>query len=90
MMTTAFPLTVPLQSDLQLQWRDAMEVGDADLAARLTLDMKVLASVREPWNFVGLGLIFFSIAQSFGTIIGYVQARKVVIGDACAALAVPA
>ncbi len=89
MVTTAFPLTVPLQSDLQLQWRDAMEVGDADLAARLTLDMKVLASVREPWNFVGLGLIFFSIAQSFGTIIGYVQARRVVIGDACASLAVP-
>ncbi len=90
MVTTAFPLTVPLQSNLQLEWRDAMEAGDADLAAQLTLDMKILASIREPWNFVGMGLIFFSIAQSFGTIIGYVQARKVVIGEACAALAVPA
>jgi hypothetical protein len=90
MVSTAFPLMVPLQSDLQLQWRDAMEAGDADLAAQLTLDMKVLASVREPWNFVGMGLIFFTIGQFFGTIIGFVQARKVVIGDACASLAVPA
>ncbi len=89
MVTTAFPLTVPLQSDLQLQWRDALEAGDQELAARLTLDMKILASIREPGNFVGMGLVFIAIGQSFGTIIGYVQARKVVIADVCDALAVP-
>jgi hypothetical protein len=89
MITTAFPLTVPLQSDLQLQWRDAMEAGDQELAAQLTLDMKILASIREPWNFVGMGLVFFAIGQFFGTIIGFVQARKVVIADVCDSLAVP-
>jgi hypothetical protein len=88
MISTAFPLTVPFHSDLQLQWRDAMEAGDQELAAQLTLDMKVLASIREPYNFVGMGLIFFAIGQFFGTIIGYVQARKVVIADVCDALAV--
>ncbi|MCJ2531797.1 MAG: hypothetical protein LN413_05785 [Candidatus Thermoplasmatota archaeon] len=89
MITTAFPLTVPFHSDLQLQWRDAMEAGDQELAAQLTLDMKVLASIREPWNFVGMGLVFFAIGQFFGTIIGFVQARKVVIADVCDSLAVP-
>ncbi|MFQ5920291.1 MAG: hypothetical protein ACE5I4_09665, partial [Thermoplasmata archaeon] len=88
MVTTAFPLTVPFQSDLQLHWRDALEAGDQDRAAQLALDMKVLASIREPYNFVGMGLIFFAIGQFFGTIIGYVQARKVVIADVCDALAV--
>ncbi|MEE9267983.1 MAG: hypothetical protein V3U70_01090, partial [Thermoplasmata archaeon] len=63
--------------------------GDQELAAQLTLDMKILASIREPWNFVGMGLVFFAIGQFFGTIIGFVQARKVVIADVCDSLAVP-
>jgi hypothetical protein len=36
-----------------------------------------------------MGLVFFAIGQFFGTIIGFVQARKVVIADVCDSLAVP-
>ncbi|MFQ5951267.1 MAG: hypothetical protein ACE5KH_04200, partial [Candidatus Geothermarchaeales archaeon] len=51
------------------------------------LDIAVLAALREPWNFIGMGLVFFAIGKFFGTIIGFVQARKTIIAEGCDSLA---
>lgn len=87
LISTTFPLVVPLHLNLQLQKRDADLAGDVDAAADAGVDIKVLASLREPWNFIGMGLVFFAIGKFFGTIIGFVQARRVIISDTCSSLA---
>jgi hypothetical protein len=87
LISTTFPLVVPLHLALQLQHRDAQVAGDAGTAAEIAVDMAVLAALREPWNFIGMGLVFFAIGKFFGTIIGFVQARKVIVSDTCSSLA---
>ncbi len=86
MISTTVPLVVPLHVNLQLQKRDADLRGDATAASATVLDINILAALREPWNFIGMGLVFFAIGKFFGTIIGFVQARRVVISDACGSL----
>lgn len=86
MISTTLPLVIPMHLALQLRKRDADSFGQTDVASQATLDMKVLAALREPWNFIGMGLIFFAIGKFFGTIIGFVQARRVVIADTCGSL----
>jgi hypothetical protein len=87
MMSTTFPLVVPFHLALQLGQRDAQTAGEADVASEIAVDMAVLAALREPWNFIGMGLVFFAIGKFFGTIIGFVQARKVIVSDTCDSLA---
>lgn len=87
LISTTFPLVVPLHLNLQLQQRDASIAGDTEAVSSIGLDMAILAALREPWNFIGMGLIFFAIGKFFGTIIGFVQARKVIISDTCGSLA---
>lgn len=86
MISTTLPLVVPMHLTLQLRKRDASSFGQTDVAAQASMDMDVLAALREPWNFVGMGLVFFVIGRFFGTIIGFVQARRVVIADTCGSL----
>lgn len=87
MISTTFPLVLPLHANLQLEHRDALLAGDQAAADAVQTRIDVLSALREPWNFIGMGLIFFGIGRYFGTIIGFVQARRVVISDACGSLA---
>ncbi|MEE9237600.1 MAG: hypothetical protein V3U52_07415 [Thermoplasmata archaeon] len=87
LISTTFPLVVPLHLSLQLQQRDANIAGDMEAASEIKLEIDILAALREPWNFIGMGLVFFAIGRLFGIILGFVQARKVVISDACSSLA---
>ncbi len=86
LISTTFPLVIPMHMTLQLQKRDADSLGQTDVAAQTAVDMNVLGAYREPWNFIGMGLVFFAIGKFFGTIIGFVQARRVVIADTCGSL----
>ncbi len=87
MISTTFPLVVPMHMMLQLEKRDADVVFDSEDSARVLTQIRILAALREPWNFIGMGLVFFAIGKFFGTIIGFVQARRVVISDTCSSLA---
>lgn len=87
LISTTFPLVIPLHLTLALGKRDADLAGDPTTAESLAADMKILAALREPWTFIGMGLVFFAIGRYFGTIIGFVQARRIVISDTCNSLA---
>ncbi len=86
MISTTFPLVVPIHVSLQTQWRDAMEAGDDLTASELSHQMSILGALREPWNFIGMGLVFFAIGRFFGTIIGFVQARMVILSEGASSL----
>lgn len=85
--STTFPLVVPLHLTIQTDLVAALAAGNTAEAARLAKDAAILGALREPWNFVGMGLIFFAIGRFFGTIIGFVQGRRTIITEACTTLA---
>ena len=47
----------------------------------------LLGASWQPWMLAGMGLILFAIARFFTTIVGFVEARRMVIGEGTEAIA---
>ncbi len=51
------------------------------------LSMQLLGASMQPWMLFGVGLVLFAIGRFFTAIVGFVEARRMVIGDRVEAIA---
>ncbi|MBI4258340.1 MAG: hypothetical protein HY619_05230 [Thaumarchaeota archaeon] len=51
------------------------------------LTFRILDDIQLPWKLLGMGLMLFGIGMTFGVIVGFVKARRVVIGEGFDSLA---
>ena len=51
------------------------------------LAVRILGATLQPWMLFGMALIFFAIGRFFATIVGFVEARRMIIQEGTRAIA---
>ena len=51
------------------------------------LSVQLLGASWQPWMLFGMALILYAIGRFFTTIVGFVEARRMIIGEGTQAIA---